>query len=350
MRYVRPVDNFSRVTHSIIDPVALTRDLMAIPSETRSEGDVVEYIAWFLARRGWQVVRQQVAPGRDNVYAHRGAPVVVFSTHLDTVPPQLPILIDAEMIRGRGACDAKGIVAAMVAAAERLVAEGEERVALLFVVDEEDGSAGAIAAASLEPKGSFLINGEPTENKLVTAQKGSCKVVLQARGRAAHSGYPELGDSAINRLLDALARIRALELPVDPILGPCTLNIGRISGGEAPNVIAPSARADIHVRLVGPAQPIVAAITAAAGDQIDISIAGGIPMATAPALPGWPSTTVAYASDLAWHGSWGTCYQLGPGTIHVAHTDHEHIPINELLEGVELYVKLARTLLRNRAG
>ncbi|HEY3933074.1 MAG TPA: M20/M25/M40 family metallo-hydrolase [Gemmatimonadales bacterium] len=323
---------------------------MAIPSETRAEGPVVDFVANLLERLGWRVIRQAVAPGRDNIYAHRGAPLVVFSTHLDTVPPQLPITMDDEAIRGRGACDAKGIAAAMIAAAEQLVAEGEARIGLLFVVDEEDGSAGAIAAAALEPKGMFLINGEPTENRLVTAQKGSCKIILQAQGRAAHSGYPDLGDSAIDRLLDALARIRALVLPVDPVLGPCTINIGKISGGEAPNVVAPSARADILVRLVGPAEPIVAAITRAVGSGIDVTVAGGIPMATAAALPGWESTTVAFASDLAYHGSWGTCYQLGPGSIHVAHTDHEMISTHDLREGVALYVELARTLLRNRPG
>ena len=327
------------------DPVDLTRELLAIPSPTRHEHAVTAFLADRLLTLGWQVTRQPVRDGRENLYAHRGAPVVVFSTHLDTVPPELPYRETEAAIYGRGACDAKGIAAAMVAAAEALVAAGETRLGLLFVVDEEDGSAGAAVAATLAPKGRFLINGEPTENRLVTAQKGTLKVILEVRGRAAHSGYPELGDSAIDRLLDALQRIRAVPLPTDPVLGPSTLNIGTISGGEAPNVVAPHARADLLVRLVGPSDATRAALSAAAGPDIELTFVEGLPPAIAPTLPGWPSTTVAFASDLALHGSWGTCYQLGPGSIHVAHTDQEMISKESLREGTTLYVKLARELL-----
>jgi acetylornithine deacetylase len=327
------------------DPVDLTRALLAIPSPTGQEHAVTAFVADHLAGLGWQVTRQLVGDGRENVFAHCGNPVVVLSTHLDTVPPELPYREDDDVIYGRGACDAKGIAAAMVSAAELLRADGESRVGLLFVVDEEDGSAGARAAAALAPKGRFLINGEPTDNRLVTAQKGTLKVILEAEGRAAHSGYPELGDSAIDRLLDALQRIRAVPLPVDPVLGPSTLNIGRIAGGEAPNVIAPHARAELLVRLVGSDEDTPAAICAAAGPGIQLTFIPGLPPAHAPSIPGWPSTTVAFASDLAVHGSWGTCYQLGPGSVHVAHTPDERISKAELREGARLYVKLARTLL-----
>ena len=329
----------------MIDPVDLTRELLAIPSPTRNEHAVTQFLAGRLAALGWQVTRQPVRNGRENLYAHRGAPLLVFSTHLDTVPPELPYRETDDAIHGRGACDAKGIAAAMVAAAEQLVAEGESRIGLLFVVDEEDGSEGAAVAASLTPKGRFLINGEPTENKLVTAQKGTLKVILEVQGRAAHSGYPELGDSAIDRLLDAIERIRRVVLPVDPLFGPSTLNIGKIGGGEAPNVIAPHARAELLIRTVGPSAATREAISAAAGSGVAVSFVEGLRPAKAPSLPGWPSTTVSYASDLALHGSWGTCYQLGPGTIHVAHTKDEMINKAELREGVRLYVKLARELL-----
>ena len=334
----------------MIDPVDLTRELLAIPSPTRHEHAVTDFLGRRLLGLGWQVARQPVRDGRENLYAHRGDPVVVFSTHLDTVPPELPYRETDEAIFGRGACDAKGIAAAMIAAAEQLVAEGETRLGLLFVVDEEDGSLGAAVAADLTPKGRFLINGEPTENRLVTAQKGTLKVILEVAGRAAHSGYPELGDSAIDRLLDALQRIRAVPLPTDPVLGPSTLNIGTISGGEAPNVVAPHARADLLVRLVGPSDATRLAYSAAAGAGVQVTFVEGLPPATAPSLPGWPSTTVAFASDLALHGSWGTCYQLGPGSIHVAHRPDEQITKAELREGTALYVKLARELLRNPAG
>jgi acetylornithine deacetylase len=334
----------------MLDPVDLTRELLAIPSPTGQEHAVTAFLAARLASLGWDVTRQPVTDGRENLYARRGAPVVVLSTHLDTVPPELPYHETAETIFGRGACDAKGIAAAMVCAAEALAAEGETRIGLLFVVDEEDGSAGARAAASLMPKGRFLINGEPTGNQLVTAQKGTLKVVLDVTGRAAHSGYPALGDSAIDRLLDALQRIRALPLPTDPILGPSTLNIGRINGGEAPNVIAPHARAELLVRLVGPADTTKAAIADAASAGVSVTFIDGLPPAQAPSLPGWPSISVAFASDLAVHGAWGTCYQLGPGTIHVAHTADEQIAKDELREGVRCYIALARQLLRSPAA
>ncbi len=324
------------------DPIELTRALLAIPSPSRHEGPAVDFLAQYLDARGWNVVRQPVSAGRDNIYARRGQPELVFSTHLDTVPPDVAFREDETFIFGRGACDAKGIAAAMVAAADEL---DDPRIALLFVVGEEDGSDGARAAATLAPKGRFLINGEPTDNLLVTAQKGTLKVVLDSSGRAAHSGYPELGDSAIERLLDALQRIRAVKLPVDPVLGPSTLNIGLIEGGAAPNVIAPSARAVLYLRVVGATADTEREILAAAGDGTRVTFIMGIPPATAPTLPGWASTTVAFASDLAYHGAWGTCYQLGPGSIHVAHTDQERISKAELHQGVAMYVRLARELL-----
>jgi acetylornithine deacetylase len=327
------------------DPVDLTRALLAIPSPTGHEHAVTAYVAAELCRLGWTVVLQPVRDGRENVYAHRGNPLLVFSTHLDTVPPELPYREDDLAIHGRGACDAKGIAAAMIAAAEQLVAEGEDRIGLLFVVDEEDGSAGAQVAATLEPRGSYLINGEPTDNRLVTAQKGTLKIIVEAHGRAAHSGYPELGDSAIDRLLEVLQRLREVPLPVDPELGPSTLNIGRIAGGEAPNVVAPYARAELLVRLVGDDSSTRAAMIAAAGSGVALTFVPGLPAARAPSLPGWPSTAVAFASDMAIHGAWGICYQLGPGSIHVAHTPGEYINKAELREGVRLYVKLAKELL-----
>jgi acetylornithine deacetylase len=328
-----------------LDVVALTTDLIRIPSVTGSEGAVVSAVASLLAARGWSVQRQSLDGDRANLYATRGHPVVVLSTHLDTVPPFLPVHEAEGILHGRGSCDAKGLAAAMIVAAELLAAEGEDRVGLLFLVGEENGSDGALAAASLEPKGRLLVNGEPTGNRLATAQKGALRVTVEAHGVAAHSGYPELGRSAIELLLDALQRIRAIAWPTDPQLGPATLNIGRIVGGEAPNVIAPSARAELMVRLVGPAAPLRAAILAAAGPDVVVEFPLEVPALRSPSLSGWEETTVAFASDLPLLGAWGTGYQLGPGTIHVAHTDHEQIPVAELRAGVTRYVDLVRTLL-----
>jgi acetylornithine deacetylase len=272
---------------------------------------------------------------------------VVFSTHLDCVPPYVPLREDETHLHGRGTCDAKGLAAAMVAATERLAAAGERRVGLLFVVGEENGSDGARLAQELTPKGRFLINGEPTENRLSIGQKGSLKVVLECRGRAAHSGYPEEGRSALDPLLDCLERLRRLPLPSDPLLGHGTLNIGIVQGGVAPNVIPPSARAELLFRLVGPSDELRRQVLEVAGAGVTVTFATELPYFKNTVAPpaGWDTTVVSYASDLPFHTAWGDGYQLGPGTIRVAHTSEERIAKAELLRGVELYVKLARDLL-----
>jgi len=328
-----------------MDPIELTRALVARESPTFAEGPATDYVAGLLERAGWRVTRQPVSPGRDNVYAFREPPVVVYSTHLDCVPPYVPFREDDEWLHGRGTCDAKGLAAAMVAAAERLAARGERRVGLLFVVGEENGSDGARAAGALEPKGRFLINGEPTENRLSIGQKGSLRVDLEAEGRAAHSAYPEEGQSAILALLDTLERIRRLPLPSDPLLGPSTLNIGTIQGGVAPNVIPPSARAQAHFRTVGPTAELKNAVAGTLGPGVVITGEVELPAYKSAAPAGWDTTFVAYASDLPFFGAWGRGYQLGPGSIRVAHTDGERIRKADLLRGVDLYVKLATDLL-----
>jgi acetylornithine deacetylase len=263
------------------------------------------------------------------------------------VPPYIPLREDATHLHGRGTCDAKGLAAAMVAAAERLHAAGEDRIGLLFVVGEENGSDGANAAVDLEPRGRFLINGEPTENRLSLGQKGTLKVVIESAGRAAHSGYPEEGVSAIIPLLTTIERIRALPLDTDPLLGPSTLNVGVVQGGVAPNVIPPSARAELLFRLVGPSDELRRAVADCAQPGVTITCPLELPYFknTEAPLPGWETTIVSYASDLTFYQNWGERYQLGPGTIRVAHTKDERIGKDELLRGVDLYVKLAGDLL-----
>ncbi len=333
-----------------MDPIELTRALVARESPTFAVAPATGYLAGVLERAGWRVTRQPVTPGRENVYAYREPPVVVLSTHLDCVPPYVPLSEDDEWLRGRGVCDAKGIAAAMVAAAERLAGRGERRIGLLFVVGEENGSDGALAAAALEPKGRFLINGEPTENRLSIGQKGSLRLDLAAEGRAAHSAYPEEGQSAIIPLLDTLERIRRLPLPSDPLLGPSTLNIGTIQGGVAPNVIPPNARAQVHFRTVGPTAALKAAVAEALAPGVVITGEVELPAYKSAAPAGWDTTFVAYASDLPFLGSWGRGYQLGPGSIRVAHTDDERIRKADLLKGVDLYVKLATDLIAEEAA
>ncbi len=328
----------------------LTRALVDIDSVTPNEERVGLYLYDCLTRLTERcagvIERMVVEPGRFNLFARFGdRPVVTLSTHMDTVPPFLPSREDSEHIWGRGACDTKGIIASMICAAESLLAKDERDFGLLFVVGEERNSAGAYHA-SKNPRGSqFLINGEPTGNKLALGSKGALRYEIVARGKAAHSAYPELGDSAIDKLIDALMRMRKLELPVDEVLGASTLNIGVISGGCAPNVIADEARAEIMVRLVGDSAETRASLQAAAGDLAELREVLEIPALRLGSLPGIETTVVAYTTDIpAFGGMWGTPYLLGPGTIHVAHTLEENVPKTELIDAVQIYQNMIRQL------
>jgi acetylornithine deacetylase len=329
-----------------MDALELTRALVALETPTGSEGPATDFLDDALRRAGYRTVRQPVTSGRDNLYAYREPPALVFSTHLDTVPPYVPLSEDAESIHGRGSCDAKGLAAAMVSAAERLAAQGERRIGLLFLVGEENGSDGARLASELGPKGRFLINGEPTENRLSVGQKGSLRVDLTATGRAAHSAYPDEGVSAIAALLDTIERIRRMPLPHDPLLGASTLNLGLIKGGVAPNVIPPSATAQLLIRTVEPTGPLQDAIRSLLSPGVSAEFPVEMPFHKGGGAPaGWDTTVVSYASDLPFLSDWGEGYQLGPGSIRVAHTSHEHIRKADLLRGVELYQRLASDLL-----
>lgn len=283
---------------------------------------------------------------RWNVYAgpEDGAPDLVFSTHMDTVPPYIPFREDDEFLYGRGVCDAKGIIAAQTAAAEALRAAGF-RVGLLFVSGEERDSAGA-KVANEKAKGSrFLINGEPTDNRLGLASKGALRVVLRASGVMAHSAYPELGDSAIHKLVEALDKVLALELPVTEDVGPSTLNIGQIRGGHAPNVIADKAEAHILTRLVGPSEPVRALILEATNGLADVEFSLDIPFVRLRAVQGLPTMIAKFTTDIPWLTNWGEPLLLGPGSIHVAHTPNERIAKKEILEAIELYIQVAKQLL-----
>ncbi len=337
-----------------VDPIQLTRALVEIESTTYHEGAVGDFVADFLAGRDWDVEKTPVpqppetadSGPRWNVYAGPAgqAPDLVFSTHFDTVPPYIPFTEDADFMYGRGVSDAKGIMAAQIAAAEALRAESLP-VGLLFVSGEERDSAGAITANE-KPKGSrFLINGEPTDNRLALASKGALRVILRATGKMAHSAYPELGDSAIHKLIDALHNIRAIELPITEDVGPSTLNIGQIHGGHAPNVIADRAEAHILIRLVGDSAPIRAAVLEAAAGLAEVEFALEIPFARLRAVQGLPTMIAKFTTDIPKLTNWGEPLLLGPGSIHVAHTPYEKLAKRELFEAVDLYIKVAKELL-----
>jgi len=281
------------------------------------------------------------------VFAHWGEPVVTLSTHIDTVPPFFPSREDSENIWGRGACDTKGIIASMITAVHELLDEGVRNFALLFVVGEERNSAGAYHAAQHGRGSKFLINGEPTENKLALGSKGALRMELIANGRMAHSAYPELGESAIEKLLDALVQVRQVPLPTDQLLGPSTLNIGVISGGRAPNVIPDQAKAELMIRLVDDGVSTRDAIRRAVNGKVEVDEVLALPALHLGSLPGFETTVVCYTTDIpAFGDSWGQPYLLGPGTIHVAHTSEERVPKKQLVEAVQIYKQMVKDLLR----
>jgi acetylornithine deacetylase len=366
-----------------LDPIRFTRQLCEIESTTYSEGAVGDFLADFLGARGWAVEKTPVEQPRENagggprwnVYAGMigetpdlhptdgdlsvhpneqrslagdpesvGTPDLVFSTHMDTVPPYIPFSEDEEFLYGRGVCDAKGILAAQVAAAEALRAMGF-RIGMLFVAGEERDSAGAIAA-NLTPKGSrFLINGEPTDNRLALASKGALRASFKSTGKMAHSAYPELGESAVHKLIEVLAKVLAMPLRELEGIGPSTLNIGQIHGGHAPNVIADKAEAQVLVRTVTDSGPVRAQLTEIAGDLAEVEFTLDTPFVRLRAVEGLPTMIAKFATDIPQLSNWGEPLLLGPGSIHVAHTPFEKLAKKELLEAVELYIKVGKQLL-----
>jgi acetylornithine deacetylase len=322
----------------------LTRTLVNIESVSGNEKACATFLRDYLVERNLQVELQPVAPERANVLALRGTPDVVLSTHLDTVPPFFPAREDAEFIYGRGSCDAKGIVAAQVMAAERLIEEGVENFGLLFLVGEETVSDGA-RVANLSPRGAkYIINGEPTDNKLALGSKGILRVDIRTQGKMAHSAYPHLGESAIEKLLEILAEVRRLPLPDDPMLGPATLNIGMISGGRAANVVPDEAQAQVLIRTVDDAQELRRSIQRLLDGRCEFEFVRDTPALKLEKLDGFETHVVAFTTDLPNLTRWGWPLLLGPGSIQEAHTDHERVRKAELVRAVELYCRLVREL------
>ena len=327
------------------DVVALAAELLAIQSSTGSESEAVEFVSRWLLTRGWNVELQEVSKGRANVWATRKGKGVTLSTHLDTVLPYIPPKENDGRLYGRGACDAKGIAAAMLAAADRLTRAGEDRVDLLLLVGEEAGSDGARAANRLPATSRYLVNGEPTESKLASGAKGSQRVTLRFRGRAAHSAYPELGKSANAPMLELLPSIGRLELPSDSVLGATTVNIGTIRAGTAGNIIPELAETELMFRLVGDVKPVKKALEKWVGDKAEIEYGSHIPAQKFETIPGFQVAPVAYTTDIPLLSKWGKPLLFGPGSIHVAHTPDEFIDITELRSAVDAYERIVRSLL-----
>ncbi len=328
-----------------IDVVALATEMIAIPSLSGHEHAICDFVQDLLARRAWDVRTQPVSGGRVNVWATRGGGEVTLTTHLDTVPGFFGPRVEAGKLYGRGSCDAKGIAAAMICAAQRLADEGEERVDLLFVVGEEASSDGARAAASLPATSRWMVNGEPTESGLVSASKGSLRVVIRARGQEAHSAYPELGRSAVDAMVGLLNELRELELPSDPELGETTVNVGLIRGRSAANVFAGECEVELMIRLVGDAEEVKTAMTELVGDRAELVWGSHIPPQRFHVVDGFETTTVAYTSDVPILTAWGTPLMFGPGSINHAHTGEEHVSLDELRGAVDVYERIVRGLL-----
>ncbi len=334
----------------------LTCELVDIESTTNRERNVGDYLfahlSTLVTRYNGHLERIPAEPNRDNVFACWGEPTVTLSTHMDTVPPFFASRADDEYIWGRGSCDAKGIIAAMIVAAEKLLAAGTRNLGLLFVVGEERNSAGAKAAAAT-PRGSrFLINGEPTENHLALGCKGALRYEMSTHGKLAHSAYPELGSSAIHTLLDVLHDIRQIPLLEDALLGRSTLNIGTIDGGRAPNVVADLAEAEIMFRTVGDPAKLREAVSAAVANRAEAREVLHTPAVQLTKFDGLPTTIVAFTTDIpTFDGTWGQPFLIGPGSIHVAHTTEERISKKELCEAVDIYARMtAQLLATGRSG
>lgn len=330
-----------------MNPFALTRQLIDIPSLTGDEKAVGDFLAAHLASLGYQVERQEIAGDRFNVIATTGeAPRIVFSTHLDTVPPFIASSEDGEYIYGRGSCDAKGIIAAQIFAAEQLRQNGLRTIGLLFTVDEELSSLGAQAANThaLARECRYLINGEPTDNRLAVGTKGSLRLFITTEGRAAHSAYPEAGDSAIDKLLDVLRDVRAIDWPRDDFFGETTCNIGVLNGGTRPNVIPDHARAELQIRLATGIERIKRLVEEAGGGRAQIEYASEHDPVRLFSVPGFDDCVVRFTTDVPYLSNWGKPLLLGPGSILDAHTDHERIAKHELERAINLYVKLANAL------
>ena len=330
-----------------MDPVAalaFARELIDIDSTTGSEAAAGRFLSDRLRDLGYSIAEQPVSSGRFNVLATTEPPTVVLSTHFDCVPPFFPSSIRDGKLYGRGSCDAKGILAAQLAAAERLRARGETRVGLLFVVGEERGSDGAIAANTLAPRSRFLVNGEPTSSTLASATRGILRVKLEARGRAGHSSAPQEFESAIEKLIDALVGLRRLKLPSDPVLGETSYTVGLIDGGVAPNVVPAQASAEVMFRIVGDADEVLA-LARSLQPLVAVEEVLRVPPVRLHTVPGMTAQSFPFTTDIPLLAQWGVPLLFGPGSFLVAHTDDEHVTLAEFEESIDGYVRIVNALL-----
>jgi acetylornithine deacetylase len=327
-----------------MDTLDLIRQLINIESISGNEKALVDFLANYLEGAGFKIELQDAEPGRPNLLAKRGEPDVVLSTHTDTVPPYVELSEDDDFIYGRGACDTKGLMTSMIKAAERLIEEGVTDFGMLLLVGEENGSIGAKVANNIENRCRYLINGEPTESKLALGSKGTLRAILKAQGRAAHSAYPHMGESAIEKLLDVLNDVRAMELPGEETLGATTLNLGLISGGVAPNVIAPAAQAEVLLRVVTDVATLKKILEKTVAGRLAIEYGFQCEPVFMEKLEGYDTAVVAFTTDIPALTNWGKPLLYGPGSILDAHTAGEKIAKKDLLDAVGIYKEMVKKL------
>ncbi len=330
----------------MLSPAEQLVEWLNIDSTSGGEASYLEALESYFVKLGFTAERQPVAADRWNLLLTRTErPRLIFSTHVDTVPPFLPVRVDATTVWGRGACDTKGGIVAMAEAGKRLLADGIEDFGYLFVVGEEVDHCGAKKAQALSVETERIILCEPTQNQVVAAQKGMVKLTLEAHGVAGHSAFPGKGISAIDKLLDVIGAIRTEAWPTDDLLGPTTVNVGVITGGVAANVFAPHASAEILIRAVSAVEPMMQRITEICGDTVVVQY----PASNDPVFFDPPkdveTCVVPFNTDATYLKTLAPVWLVGPGDISTAHSDHEHIVVAELLTGIDLYESLARRTL-----
>ncbi|KAI3335985.1 hypothetical protein F4824DRAFT_138416 [Ustulina deusta] len=350
------------MTSAIMDhPVVhLLKSLMSIVSTSELEHGIGVFLEQHLQGLGYTVERIPIAPGstRHNVYAYLGSSRqtrVLLTAHMDTVPPHIPLSIDGEIIRGRGSSDDLGPLAAQILAAEELRREGKIRaegdIGLLFVVGEENGGHGMIAANDMGLSWEAGIFAEPTESKLAKGHKGQVAFEVIAQGVACHSGYPHLGKSATSALLAVLNELSATSWPESDLLGPSTFNIGTLEGGEKHNIVAPSAKALCEVRMVADLPGIKAKLREIVSRHADVELRFVFEYPEALLdweIDGFDAAPVAFGTDVPRlrNEFCGKRVLYGPGSILVAHGPDEYIRVPELIESISGYKRLVLHFLR----
>ena len=342
--------------------------LLNIDSTSGKEASLADMLVAEMSAPGRDVRTFDVGDGTVNILVSWGVPEVVFCTHLDTVPPYIAPSSDGDLVRGRGTCDAKGQIFAMYEACKVLESKGYDGFALLLLAGEETGSFGAKAFRGQHPGAEWVIVGEPTDNCMASASKGTKAFEVEFTGKAFHSGYPEHGTSAVNLFNDFMNALRSIVFPSDDILGNTTWNIGRLSSDNPQNILSDRLTCRVYFRttfasdemvcnimrnIAGPdaklrfgrprvqdGSDIVAKEVAPWQKAMSVKALGGDTPTSYETFPEFPAKPVSFGSDAPQLTNFRRKILCGPGSILVAHRDDEHVLISDIAQAVENYVKM----------